>query len=115
MSKKKTTAENLPAPNIGTQHEPKVVRANVNRRVEVSEGYVTLYANDAQIQMTPWDFRIILGQISGVPTEEDPGLLVRQIGDVRMSPQLTKKIVMILIGQLRHYEATIGPIAMPTD
>lgn len=94
---------------------PKLVRANVNRRVEPSEGYVTMYANDAQIQMTPWDFRLIFGQISSVPSEEDPALLVRLIGDVRLSPQLTKKVALILIAQLKHYEATIGPIALPED
>ena len=68
-----------------------------------------------QIQMTPWDFRLIFGQISSLATEEDPSLLIRQIGDVRLSPQLAKRVAMILIGQIRHYEKTIGHIALPED
>lgn len=98
-----------------TGQQPKVVRANLERRMEESQNYVSLYANDAQIQMTPWDLRIILGQISSTPSPGDPTMLVRLIGDVRMSPQLAKKVTQILLGQIQLYERTIGPIAIPED
>ncbi len=111
MAKKTTDGVHASA----APEEPNVVRANVNRRVEESSEYVSLYANDIQIQMTPWDLRIIVGQISGSPSPDDPVLLVRQIGDLRMSPQLAKKVALILLGQIEHYERNIGPIPLPED
>lgn len=109
---KKRPADTTPPP---AQPEVQIVRANVNRSVETSPDFVSIYANDAQIQLTPWDIRLILGVISNVPAEDQPTIIVRQLGEVRMSLPLAKRLVMILIGQLKHYEETVGPITLPTD
>jgi hypothetical protein len=118
MAKKqqKISADASPTPaSVPPNDAPKVIRANIKRELVTDSGFVSLYANDTQIQLTPWDFRLIFGQIANVPTPENPTIQVRQIGEVRMSPQHAKKITLILIGQLKHYEETIGPIPLPSD
>ena len=91
---------------------PQIVRANVNREVVESTTFVSLYANDTQIQLSPWDVRLIFGLISEPATVERP-VIVKTIGEVRMSPQHAKKVVQILERQLRVYENTLGSIPVP--
>ena len=76
---------------------------------------MTLYANDTQIQISPWDVRLIFGEIDRAPSEENPTIRVKRVGQVRMSPQHAKRMVEILMGQLQVYESTIGPIPLPED
>ena len=92
---------------------PSIVRANANRHVVVSPAFVSLYSNDTQLQMTPWDVRLIFLEITDPPTADDPVVTVKVTGEVRMSPQHAKKVVSILEAQLRRYEETIGPIPDP--
>lgn len=112
MSKNKPTKSSV---NASDENLPSVVRANLNRKVVQSPTFVSLYANDVQVQTSPWDVRLILGEIAGVPTPDDPTVAVRQIAELRMSPQLTKKLTIILIQQLKGYEAQFGPIPIPQD
>jgi len=115
MAKKSPTHSLTAPPTAGTVEDTGIVRANVNRNLIVSPTFVSLYANDVQVQTTPWDIRLILGEIHGVPTVESPNVTVRQIAELRLSPQLTKKVVAILIGQLRTYETNFGTIPVPED
>lgn len=94
---------------------PPIARANLNREVIVSPDFVTLYANDTQMQVTPWDVRLIFGQISDIPTKENPTAVIKRVGEVRMSPQHAKTVVRILSAQLDSYEQNIGPIPQPKD
>jgi hypothetical protein len=105
---------NVPSPT-GSADESKIVRANINRELIVSPTFVSLYANDVQVQTSPWDIRLVLGEIHNFPTVENPNVMVRQIGEVRISPQLTKKLVTILAQQLQVYETTFGTIPVPAD
>ena len=113
MARKKVAKPETGAP--APEPTTPIVRANVNREVEPDPGFVSLYTNDTQIQLTPWDFRLILGQIAGVPTEKNPTITVRAVAEIRMSPQHAKKIALILMGQIAHYEKMIGPIPLPPD
>ena len=108
MVKKRVAEESL---EMNTQ----IVRANINRSVEKSPSFASLYANDVQVQVTPWDVRLILGEIASVPTPEDQTVVVREVGELRLSPQLAKRLALILIEQLRHYEDRFGPIPTPPD
>jgi hypothetical protein len=92
-----------------------IIRANINRQVEESPTFASLYANDTQLQITAWDVRMIFGVIVDSPTTERQTVLVRTLGEVRMSPQHAKKVSMILTQQLKRYEENIGPIALPPD
>lgn len=98
------------APNL-----ERVIRANINRRMVSSESFVSLYTNDSQVQITPWDFRLIFGLIANMPTAEDPSVLVNIIADVRMSPQHAKRLAMVLVQQVQNYEQNVGPIPQPAD
>ena len=96
-----------------------IVRANVQsvHRLPVkSQNFASLYANDVQVQTTPWDIRLILGEITDVspPTKDGdlPTMTITQVGDLRMSVQLAKKLTMILLSQLQGYEQNIGPIPL---
>ena len=93
----------------------KIGRANVNREVVRAEPYVTLYANDVQLQTTPWDVRLILGRILELPTAENPTATVSQIGEIHVSPQLAKRVTRLLIAQLQTYEKQMGEIPQPQD
>ncbi len=112
MAKRNTTK----SPDIAPAAAPSgIVRANINRNVVRSPNYVSIYTNDVQVQTTPWDIRLMLGEIQGIVTGDKPSVTVMQIADLRMSPQLTKKLTMILIQQLKTYEEQMGPIPLPPD
>lgn len=112
MAKRNKTNAVVPTPNEG---ENKIVRANVNRQMVSSDQFVSIYANDTQIQTSPWDFRFVFGVISSVPTTEDPTIVVRQIGEVRMSPEHAKRIAKVLVQQVVNYERNVGPIPQPEE
>jgi hypothetical protein len=71
---------------------------------------VSLYVNDTQVQITPWDIRLMFGEISSVPTPANPAIVVKQTGEIRMSLTHAKKVAKVLVQQIALYEATIGPI-----
>ena len=114
MAKKKP--HTLPgAPQDMTTVEGSVVRANLqNRQLSKSPSFATFYANDTQMQITPWDLRLTFGVIQDVQAEP-PVAIIEQVGEVRMSLQHAKRIVLVLVEQLRIYEQTVGPIALPRD
>jgi hypothetical protein len=96
--------------------ETEIVRATINRNVAKSPTFVSLYSNDVQVQTSPWDVLLVLGQMQAVAGPDGPtGIHVTQIADLRMSPQLAKKVAMILIQQLKNYEEQMGPIPLPQD
>ena len=92
-----------------------IVRANINRQVVMAPTFASIYANDVQVQTTPWDIRLIFGEIFHAPSETDPNVVVRQLGELRMSPQLTKKVLEILRHQLDVYEKSFGKIPQPRE
>jgi hypothetical protein len=109
MSKKQSAK----SPRSQTVGDSVVVRANINRQMVEASEFVSLYANDTQIQLTPWDVRLIFGVISDGPRTDPPEIVVKTIGEVRMSPQHAKRVAMILIQQLENYEENVGPIPQP--
>jgi hypothetical protein len=98
--------EGVPAPPIG---QPEVTRSEIK-----AEGYFSVYVNDIQMQVTPWDIRLVLAEIQDV-TKAPPTINLKALGEIRMSPQLAKKVAIILMGQLRQYEAQFGEIPVPKD
>lgn len=89
------------------------VQAEVNFRRDLTKSpdYFSIYANDFQVQTGPWDVRLVFGEIGDSSTEGGiPAMSVRQLGEMRMSPQIAKKLTMILIEQLRTYENRFGEI-----
>jgi hypothetical protein len=72
--------------------------------------YVALYVNDIQVTITPWDFQFALGLVTETPTVEKQTLTIKKIGDLRISPQLAKRLLPVLHAQVQNYETSIGPI-----
>lgn len=95
--------------------KPQIVRANIERETITPEGFVSYYANDTQLQITPWDVRFVFGVIEEPPNAERKTIKVKSLGEVRMSPQHAKRVAMILVQQLKAYEEGIGPIPQPPD
>ena len=91
-----------------------IVRANVGRHVVTSPSFVSLYANDTEVQTTPWDIRLTFGELS-INNDSATPVVVKQTGEVRMSPQHAKRVAMILIAQLKVYEEKFGAIPQPSD
>ena len=81
----------------------------INRQ---SPSFGTYYANDTQLQTSPWDVRFTFGLIEDI-NQETQTLVVEQVADVRMSLQHAKRVAAILIQQIENYENTIGPIPQP--
>ena len=112
MAKRKSGAEKASESEASIENLP-MVRGNVAREVVNAPTFVSLYANDAQIQTTPWDVRLIFGQLTTAATADSPKSLITLNGEVRMSPQLAKRVTMILMMQLQSYEKQFGPIPQP--
>src|ERR1039457_6458011 len=73
------------------------------RKVAKSPAFISLYTNDVQIMTSPFDMRLILGEIG----EADATIMnVTQLCEIRMSPQLAKKVTMIMSDQIKFYETT---------
>jgi hypothetical protein len=98
---------------VGAEEE--IVRANVHRSVVPGPNFVSLYANDTQIRVTPWDIMLIFGEIDGFPTVDNPSVNVKLNGEVRMSPQHAKRLLLVLQRQIDLYEQAIGPIPLPRE
>jgi hypothetical protein len=77
-----------------------------------ADGYFSIYANDLLVQTSIWDVRIKLGE---VVADNSTTLKVKTFGEVRLAPQLAKKLTMMLLKQLQDYEDKYGPIPMLQD
>lgn len=82
----------------------------VKREVTKAAGFVSIYTNDIQVQTSPWDMRLLLGEISRFPTHEDAVLGINLLGEVRLSPQCARRFVAIMLEQLNGYEERFGKI-----
>lgn len=112
MAKKRRTK----APNRAVIPAPAaIVRGNVNREVTVSPSFVSLYANDVQLQTSPWDIRLTFGEMMVNSDGDDVTARVKQTGEVRLSPPLAKRVALLLVRQLKAYEERFGPIPQPKE
>ena len=82
-------------------------------RLEIKvDQYFSIYANDVRLQTGVWDVRIKLGEIDGDSPDK---LTIKVFGEVRMSPQLAKRLTILLASQLKTYEEKFGPIPETKD
>ncbi len=97
------------------REQAKMVRANVEREMVVSPTFVSMYANDTSVQVTPWDIRLIFGVITEPAYLDRLVTQVTKIGEVRMSPQHAKMLIRVLLEQVQMYETSLGPIPQVPD
>jgi Protein of unknown function (DUF3467) len=88
---------------------PEITNDPLNRIHErkQAEGYVNLYANNAQLVSTYFDFQLSFGEIIEVTPER---VVTEEIATVKMSPQLARRLRDIIIEQVSKYEETYGII-----
>jgi hypothetical protein len=86
-----------------------------NRVVKPADNAFSVYVNDVQLQMSPWDLRLLLGVVTGLPTDDPHTITVTQLGEIRIAPQLAKKLMLLMMQQVQAYEAQLGPIPLPPD
>lgn len=96
----------------GKKKQPRT-SGEIVREVRRSPNFVSLYANDVQVQTTPWDVRLILGEIGIEETDGRQVVHVQQTAELRMSLQLAKRLILIITEQLVGYEENFGPIPQP--
>lgn len=94
-----------------------IIRGNVNRQVERAPTFVSVYANDVQLQTSPWDLRLTFGMmhVGSRPDGSEPTAHVLEVADVRLSPQLAKRVATIMGQQLDAYESRFGSIPQPPE
>jgi hypothetical protein len=87
---------------------------DTKREVTKSSDFVAIYANDIQVQTSPWDLRLSLGELGDMTLNANGYVLnVRQLAEVRLSPQIAKQLVNLLVSQLQTYELQFGKIPQP--
>ena len=74
--------------------------------------HVTVYANSAQVVVSPWDFRFGLGQVAEATEER---IRINQLATVYMSPQHVKAFIDLASKKLTEYEAEHGPVTTKTS
>jgi hypothetical protein len=76
----------------------------------VSPSHTSVYANNAEIMLSPWDFRIRLGQIQKADQAE---LVVEDTATVYMSPTHMKAFMKAITANIEKYERLFGVIKEP--
>jgi hypothetical protein len=74
-----------------------------------SEKFFKMYTNAANLEMTPWDFTLLFGELKKTG---DKMIVEHSIG-IAMSPQHAKALAGMLVTQVKEYEKQIGEIKMP--
>lgn len=72
-----------------------------------SADYVSVYANNAQLQMSAFDARIIFGEVSA-DTQQ-----IEQKVSVIMSLHHAKVFAQMLFDNLKNYEEQVGELKLP--
>jgi len=83
--------------------------AKLNREITRSQLFATHYANDVQVQTSPWDVRLLFSVIQEIDVETST-LKADMVADIRVSLQLAKRFAQILQAQVETYEKSYGPI-----
>jgi len=77
-----------------------------------SPDYKSVYSNNVNMTLTPFDFVFVFGENQGV---KDNILSVDLHARVTMSPQHAKVFAQVLAENVAKYEQTFGPIVTPSQ
>ena len=86
--------------------KPQVGKART-RETFKDEGFATIYINSAQVEISPWDVKIRLGQVTQATEEK---LVIGELAHVFMTPEHTKAFMEALQVSLKLYEDTYGKV-----
>jgi hypothetical protein len=75
---------------------------------------VAFYANNILVEVTPWDFRLSVGEIEKVEAAPEGRTIgkfyVEDKARITMSPEHTKALLKLLQDNVAQFEAKVGPI-----
>ena len=74
-----------------------------------ADKFVRIYSNSANMEVTPWDFKIIFGELK----RSEGKMVIEQSVEIAMSPQHAKALADVLSSNVREYEKSIGEIKLP--
>ncbi len=75
-----------------------------------SPTFTRVWANDALVGHSPWDFRLVLGQLRRADVEV---LEAEEQVEVHMSPQFAMRLLDVLQKNITKYETNFGKIELP--
>jgi hypothetical protein len=76
-----------------------------------SDKFVSIYSNSANLEVTPWDFKIVFGAL--VKSEGGKLPRIENRVEVVMSPQHAKALLGIFTTNVQEYEKQMGEIKLP--
>jgi hypothetical protein len=74
-----------------------------------SDKFTKVYANSANLEITPWDFKLVFGELIRDKGEHK----IEEIVAVVMSPQHAKALLNVMQNNVREYEKQVGEIKLP--
>lgn len=74
-----------------------------------SDNFIKVYANSANIEVTPWDVKFVFGELNRI----DNVVKIEESVAVTMSPQHAKALLGVLANNIRAYEEQVGEIKLP--
>jgi hypothetical protein len=89
--------------------------AQPRRETTKASDFFSVYTNDARVFTTAWDIRITFGEIADISDRGPKVASIKELGEIRMSLPLAKKLARILADQISAYEEHLGEIAGPKD
>lgn len=84
------------------------------QRPEIREGEdeaFRVYANNVGLQMSPFDFKLVFGEVKNADEHE---FRVRDKVVVYVSPQHVKSLIALLIRNIKRYESSYGKLPSGT-
>src|SRR5690348_16772012 len=102
----KTTTSKKQAAKISQEH--------MTLKRERGESFMNVYANNASLTFTLFDFMITLGIVTSV-NQENKQVVVEDLVAVRMSPEHALSLSEILNTHIGLYEKSFGPIRRGPD
>ena len=95
-------------------NDPQMQLANITMKSNeydmVAEELVSVYANNVNLAISPWDVALNFGEILG---ERDGRPLILHKTKVSMSKELAKVLNLLLTAKLNEYEDANGVIKIP--
>lgn len=71
------------------------------------EGFSTVYASNVNLRLSPWEFKLIFGEV--IEASDDTFEVLDKVA-INMSPQHVKALVSLLIRNLDEYERSYGDL-----
>jgi len=73
------------------------------------ENYLSIYSNSVNLILSPWDIRMIFGELRDNGNQQ---MVIENRASIVMSPQHAKAFLVVLTNHMKSYEAQHGTISV---